>query len=96
MAAFEVMLGTTAIRNLIRENKLSQIPVFMENGQEAGMKPLHKELERLISEGTITAEEALMLLPGIKEADLTAIRPAETKQTIIERFNRAIKEIGQG
>ena len=94
VAAFEVMLCTTAIRNLIRESKLNQIPVFMESGQEDGMKPLHKDLERLISEGTITADEALMLLPGVKGVDLTGIHPAETKQTIIERFNRAIKEIG--
>lgn len=66
----------------------------MESGHEEGMRPLHKDLGKLISEGTITADEALTLLPGIKEMDLTAAHPAEAKQTIVERVNRAIKEMG--
>ncbi len=80
VAAFEVMVGTTAIRNLIRENKLNQIPVFMESGREEGMRLLHQDLEKLLLAGTITTEEALTLTSGIKEAEamakhLSATRP---------------------
>ncbi len=95
IAAFEVMLGTTAIRNLIREDKLTQIPVFMESGREDGMKLMHKDLEKLISDGTITAEEALTLVPGIKDAEAkaNATEAKQTAQTVKERVTKLLKDM---
>jgi twitching motility protein PilT len=91
IAAFEVMLGTTAIRSLIREDKLNQIPVFMESGREDGMRLLHKDLERLISEGSITAEEALTLTTGTKEAEALTKKAEESRQTVRERVKKATR-----
>jgi len=89
VAAFEVMVGTTAIRNLIRENKLNQVPVFMESGREEGMRLLHQELERLLLAGTITLEEALTLTRGTKEAEAMTKKAEESRQTVKERGNKA-------
>ena len=58
VAAVEVMIGTTAIRNLIRESKVSQIPSIMQTGQKYGMQTMDAVLKDLISRKTIVAEEA--------------------------------------
>jgi twitching motility protein PilT len=93
VAAFEVMLGTTAIRNLIREDKLNQIPIFMESRPEDGMRLLHKDLERFVSDGTITVEEALTLTTGTKEAEAFTKKAEESMQTLRERVNKALREM---
>ena len=60
IAAFEVMLGTPAIRNLIREEKVFQIPNFMRLGKSEGMHTLDQHLFALVKEGVVTADEALV------------------------------------
>jgi len=59
VAAFEVMVGTTAVKNLIRQNQLSQIVSYLETGQRLGMRTLDQDLERLAALGVITPEEAM-------------------------------------
>ncbi len=59
VAAFEIMTGTTAIRNLIRENKVNQINSFLETGSLMGMTTLDKDIQRLLGSGVITLEESL-------------------------------------
>jgi twitching motility protein PilT len=44
VAAHEVMIGTPAIRNLIRENKIAQIISSMQAGQQFGMQTLDQSL----------------------------------------------------
>jgi twitching motility protein PilT len=58
VAAHEIMLGTPAIRNLIRENKISQMISSIQTGQEVGMQTLDQDLERLIKSGEVSAAEA--------------------------------------
>ena len=58
VAALEVMIGTPAIRNLIRENKISQIPSAMQTGQKFGMLTMEASIKELISRHLIDAEEA--------------------------------------
>jgi twitching motility protein PilT len=62
IAALEVMIGTPAIRNLIRENKISQIPSAMQTGQKFGMQTMEAAIKELISRRIIDAEEAEGLL----------------------------------
>jgi pilus retraction protein PilT len=57
--AFEIMLGTTAIRNLIRDNKMHQALGVMETSKSAGMITMDRTLQDLFKEGMITKEEAL-------------------------------------
>jgi twitching motility protein PilT len=57
--ASEVMIPNPAIRNLIREGKVFQIPSIMQTSKGEGMQTLDSALARLVRDGTITIEEAL-------------------------------------
>jgi twitching motility protein PilT len=58
VAAIEIMIGTTAVRNLIRENKLHQIPGIMQASQKDGMQTMDMALIDLATRGIITKGEA--------------------------------------
>jgi twitching motility protein PilT len=58
IAALEVLIGTPAVRNLIRENKIHQIPSSMQTGQAVGMQTMDMALLDLVSKGLVTKEEA--------------------------------------
>lgn len=58
--AFEVMVSTEAIRNLIREGKTDQMVSYLQTGSQYGMHTMDQALEDLVLSGKVTAEEALM------------------------------------
>ncbi|MCK6555769.1 type IV pilus twitching motility protein PilT [Candidatus Binatia bacterium] len=58
IAALEILIGTTAVRNLIRENKIHQIPSVLQTGQSVGMQTMDMALLDLVSRGLVSAEEA--------------------------------------
>ncbi|WP_131668781.1 type IV pilus twitching motility protein PilT [Psychrobacter pygoscelis] len=58
VAAHEIMLGTPAIRNLIRENKIAQMYSAIQTGAGDGMITLDQTLKNLVSSGTISKEAA--------------------------------------
>ncbi len=58
IAAFEIMIGTPAIRNLIRENKVAQMYSAIQTGQQFGMQTLDQHLQELLQRGVVTREEA--------------------------------------
>jgi len=60
MAALEIMVGTSAIGNLIRENKIHQIPSIIQTGKKAGMQLLDQHILEFMMSGKITPEEAYM------------------------------------
>ncbi|MBE5963662.1 MAG: type IV pilus twitching motility protein PilT [Lachnospiraceae bacterium] len=60
VAAFEVMHGTVAIKNLIRESKTFQIPAIIQTGRRAGMITMDDAIYELYSKGMIGREQALM------------------------------------
>ena len=47
VAACEILIGTTAVKNLIREGKLHQIPSLMETGSQFGMQTFEQALKKL-------------------------------------------------
>jgi twitching motility protein PilT len=57
-AAHEIMVGTPAIRNLIRENKIAQMYSAIQTGQSVGMQTLDQNLQGLVQRGVVTKEEA--------------------------------------
>ena len=59
VAAYEVLMGTPAVTNLIRENKVRQLRNILATGQEAGMMVLEQHLASLVAAGTITYEDAV-------------------------------------
>jgi len=58
-AAHEIMLVNPAIRNLIRENKLYQIPSIMQTARGEGMQTMEDSLRALASSGQITRQAAM-------------------------------------
>ncbi len=58
VAAVEIMTGTVAIRNLIREGKTHQLPGTMQVSQKVGMQTMDMALVDLASKGVVTREEA--------------------------------------
>ncbi len=57
--AFEVMVGTPAIRNLIRDNRMHQALGMMESSRSAGMVTMDRALQDLIRSGQVSYSEAV-------------------------------------
>lgn len=62
VAALEVLVNTHAVANLIREGKTFQIPSAMQVGGESGMMTFEAHLNRLVSEGKVSKEDADVFL----------------------------------
>ncbi len=58
VAAHELMIGTPAIRNLIRENKVAQMYSSIQTGQAVGMHTLDQHLQELVARGLVNRLEA--------------------------------------
>ena len=58
IAAHEIMIGTPAIRNLIREGKIAQMYSAIQTGQGQGMQTLDQCLQELVQKGVVSREEA--------------------------------------
>jgi twitching motility protein PilT len=58
VAALEILTGTTAVRNLIREGKIHQIPGTMQVSQKDGMQTMDMALLDLANRGVVTKAEA--------------------------------------
>jgi len=59
VAAHEIMIGTPAIRNLIREDKVAQMYSAIQTGQSVGMITLDQNLKGLLAQGVVSKDEAL-------------------------------------
>jgi twitching motility protein PilT len=58
VAAFEIMRGTAAIRNLIREDKVAQMYSTIQTGASQGMVTLDQSLKSLVDQGIVQADVA--------------------------------------
>ncbi len=58
VAAHEIMIGTPAIRNLIREDKVAQMYSAIQTGQAVGMQTLDQNLQELVQRGIVSKAEA--------------------------------------
>ena len=58
VAAHEIMIGTPAIRNLIRENKVAQMYSAIQTGQNFGMQTLDQNLIDLVRRNVVSSSEA--------------------------------------
>jgi twitching motility protein PilT len=59
VAAFEVLIATNPVRNLIREGRTNQLQNIMFTNAGEGMQTLENSLAKLIMDGTITYEDAM-------------------------------------
>ncbi len=58
VAAYEIMIGTSAIRNLIREDKIAQMYSAIQTGAGVGMQTLDQCLKELVAKGLVDRNEA--------------------------------------
>jgi len=58
VAALEIMIGTPAVRNLIREQKIFQIPSAIQTGKKYGMQSLDDSILELLNKKRVSPEEA--------------------------------------
>ena len=58
VAAFEILVGTPALGNLIRTGQTVKIESMIQSGASLGMQTMDSHLSRLLAEGRITGEEA--------------------------------------
>ena len=70
VAAHEILIGTPAVGNLIREGKTFQLPSTIQTGKGSGMIQMDQSIQMLLSAGVVDAEEALA-----KAHDKSLFRP---------------------
>jgi len=68
--ACEVMTLTPTISRLIRENKLQEIPKFLEDGEMFGMQSFKQSLSNLVKKGFVKRDDALLFADNKEELDL--------------------------
>ena len=64
VAALEILIATSAVRNLIREDKVAQMYSSIQTGGSLGMQTLDAALSRLVKEGVVSLEEAQLSAKG--------------------------------
>ncbi len=69
VAAHEIMLGTSAVRNLIREAKIPQLYSIIQTGSKMGMKTMKDSLNELVVAGKIDDSEMQRILATSSEMD---------------------------
>jgi twitching motility protein PilT len=69
VAAYEVLVASAAVRNLVREGKTNQLRNAIVTGQRDGMQTIEASLNMLLGQGSISREEALSR--SVHPGDLT-------------------------
>lgn len=72
--AYELLISTPAVRNLIRENKIHELDLVIETSGEVGMISFNRSLVDLIRRGEITMENAMAFSLNPKELQTLAGR----------------------
>ena len=69
-AAWEVLIGTPAVRNLIREAKVAQMYSAIQTGQKDGMQTLDQHLKEIVRKGVVDIKEARTYSASPKDFEL--------------------------
>lgn len=65
--ATEIMVATSGIRNLIREQQTEQIPTLIQTGSQYGMKTMDRSLKELFNQGLISLDTAMSKVKSVEE-----------------------------
>lgn len=63
VAAFEILLNTSAVRSLIADGKIHMLPSYLETGAEQGMCTMEMSLARLVKDRVVSKEDAFAVAP---------------------------------
>jgi twitching motility protein PilT len=87
VGAFEILVGTNAVRNLIRENQIAQIYSMIQTGSRYGMITMEDSIQGLLDQGIIDRDEARRILlktsdeaGGDDDSDNTSSQPAALRK----------------
>lgn len=69
VVAAEVLVATSAVRNIIREGKIHQLDAVIQTGADQGMQSMDKTLIGLVQAGTVTYDEARNYAVDLAEFD---------------------------
>lgn len=69
VAAHEILVGTNAVRNLIRENQVPQLYSIIQTGTRFGMKTMEMSAQELVDAGIVEKDEARAILKAISGSD---------------------------
>ena len=85
VAAYEVLMGTDAVRNLMREGKSRQLRNVVATGAAEGMQTIEMDLARLVSSGLITLDTAksISAFPNEIQAQLSTLRSQAQAQATV-------------
>ena len=75
------MVATTAVRNLIREGKLHQIPGIMQASQKDGMQTMDMALVELATRGLVTKSEAQSRSMKFNETEIAGFPDGNAYET---------------
>lgn len=95
VAAHEILIGTNAVRNLIRENQIAQIYSMIQMGIRSGMQTMEDAVKSLRDQGIISAEEASRVLvkaaeTGLNEQDLEKIEAIRGRMGVQEVARKGV------
>jgi twitching motility protein PilT len=101
VAVHEILLGTPAVRNLIRENKIPQLVSLMQMGSKLGMQTMKDCVHTLLEQGTINEEAARALLatqgePGAEDTKTPSPSAAGTPPSAITRPPSTMRAASSG
>ena len=77
VAAFEVLVANSAVRNLIKEGKTNQLRNVVSTHQTEGMQTLEKSLTELVADGIVELEQARLVSLFPKEVEPPAAVPLQ-------------------
>jgi len=66
VAGFEVMIATPAVRNLIRENKIAQLPSIIQTSKGIGMQTMESACNDLIAKNLVTRDEVSFYMSSMR------------------------------
>lgn len=97
VAAYEILMGTEAVRNLIREGKSRQMRNIIATGQRDGMQTIEMDMARLVAAGLLSLETAMSISAYPKEisAQLSTLRAQAQAQATINAAQGATTGSGQ-
>ena len=67
IAAFEMMIATTGVRNMVRQGKIHQLPSAIQTGMNEGMCTFRRSVLPLVAEGRVDAAEANEMLAQFED-----------------------------
>jgi len=82
VAAHEVLVATSAVRNLVRENKTYQINSLLQTGARQGMNTLDQSLTQLVDRGLVTMDDARAKAKDQNEFDRLVAIDDENKPAV--------------